>query len=79
MVKFSIYLNRLVFVMLLHVDILENCWMSGKQCRPDQVLLFVAFDMVLHVCSGLSIPYTIKHQWFKHLWDHGNLLETWIV
>ena len=22
---------------------------------------------------------TVDLQWLEHLWDHGNLLETWIV
>ena len=22
---------------------------------------------------------TVKPQWLKHLWDHGNLFETWVV
>ena len=23
--------------------------------------------------------YTFKLQWLEHLWDHGNLFETWVV
>ena len=23
--------------------------------------------------------YTVERQWLEHLWDHGNLFETWVV
>ena len=23
--------------------------------------------------------YTVELQWLEHLWDHGNLFETWVV
>ena len=23
--------------------------------------------------------YTVEPQWIEHLWDHGNLFETWVV
>ena len=25
------------------------------------------------------MPYTVEPQWLEHLWDHGNLFETWVV
>ena len=23
--------------------------------------------------------HTVEPQWLEHLWDHGNLFETWVV
>ena len=25
------------------------------------------------------VAYTVETQWLEHLWDHGNLFETWVV
>ena len=27
---------------------------------------------ILNIC-------TVEPQWLEHLWDHGNLFETWVV
>ena len=27
----------------------------------------------------LNIVQTVELQWLEHLWDHGNLFETWVV
>ena len=26
-----------------------------------------------------NLTNTVKPQWLKHLWDHENLFETWVV
>ena len=45
---------------LLSVDVFENCWMSGKQCRPrsDAAFRGVWSGSTLF-CSGLSV-YTLR-------------------
>ena len=32
-------------------------------------------------CSTTESKYgnTVELQWLEHLWDHGNLFETWVV
>ena len=38
------------------------------------VILMLALD---YTCS--QIPGTVEVQWLEHLWDHANVLETWVV
>ena len=50
--------GNLIFeqAILLLADVSYNCWMHGKQCRPDQMLHSLASDLGLHCCSVLSDP-----------------------
>ena len=43
---------------------------NANSVDPDQMLHFAVSDLHL---------YTVKPQWLEHLWDHGNLFETWVV
>ena len=72
-VKFSVYLNRLVFItksIILSVDVPELCWMDGKQCRPDQMLHFVGSDVHSPVCLGLS-AYSREIQYMDFLYQQS--------
>ena len=31
------------------------------------------------VSNKAAYSNTVEPQWLKHLWDHGNLFETWVV
>ena len=33
----------------------------------------------MHILSQSAKHYTVELQWLEHLWDHGNLFETWLV
>ena len=38
--------------------------------------LLSGFSDIQYTLFTLS---TVEHQWLEHLWDHGNLFETWVV
>ena len=48
--KFSIYLNRHVFI----IAVSRNYWMIGKQIDPNQMPCFAASDRVYLVYASLS-------------------------
>ena len=43
--------------------------------------MFVVYLCILFlpVVLELCVKQTVEPQWLKHLWDHGNSFETWVV
>ena len=36
-------------------------------------------DVIRSPSNKRVSSYTVEPQWLEHLWDHGNLFETWVV
>ena len=48
------------------------------QDKTIDIKLAVTFRRLIYL-DTVSISNTVEPQWFEHLWDHGNLFETWAV
>ena len=67
-VKFSIYLNRRVSVMV--------CLLLFFFCF---FLLFFFFFFFFFVLFFFYVFIQSEIKWLEHLWDHGNLFDIWVV
>ena len=46
-----------------------------KVTKRNTTSIFIYFSLRMIQ----AILNTVKPQWLEHLWDHGNLLESWVV
>ena len=84
MVKFSIYLNRRVFVMTESdmFDFKRSTFLRNYFHMNLDYTSFTGYlSQTLLWCFTCkqNVENTVELQWLKHHWDHENLFETWVV
>ena len=57
-------------------------WMCREgrlQVITETTLVRIRLLVQIRLLNSVAAQHTVEFQWLEHLWDDGNLFETWIV